>query len=63
MNIAILLGVLVIAAFGIAWSVAGNDDAEYKRKLKEWCFNICIGLAILFFFSFILRFIAPWIFV
>lgn len=63
MNLAILAGVLVIAAFGVAWSIAGNEDTEYKRKLKEWATNIIIGLAILFFFSQILRFLAPWIFV
>ncbi len=35
-QIALLLGVLATAALGVAWGVAGGDDPEYKKKLKEW---------------------------
>ena len=61
--IAILLGVLATAALGIAWSVAGDDNPEYKKKLKDWVINVIIGLIIVFFFTAILRFLAPWIYV
>lgn len=35
-RIALLLGVLAVAALGIAWGVAGGDDPEYKKNLKDW---------------------------
>lgn len=61
-QIATLLRVLAIAALGVAWAVAGGDDPEYKKTLKDWVIGIMIGLVILFMFSYILRFLAPWIF-
>jgi len=61
--IAILLGVLAIAALGVAWAIAGDSDPEYKKKLKDWVINVMIGLIIVFFFTAILRFLAPWIYV
>lgn len=61
-QIAMLLGVLAIAALGVAWAVAWGDDPEYKKKLKDWVVGIMIGLIILFMFPYILRFLAPWIF-
>lgn len=62
-QISLLLWVIAIAAFGIAWSVAGDWDPEYKKKLKDWIVNLFIWLTILFFFGSILRIVAPWIFV
>lgn len=61
-QIAILLGVVAIAALGIAWSVAGDWDPAYKKFLKEWLTGLIIGLLILFFFRYILLWVAPWIF-
>jgi len=55
--------VLAIAALGVAWAIAGDSDPEYKKKLKDWVINVMIGLIIVFFFTAILRFLAPWIYV
>lgn len=60
--IVMLLGVLGIVGLGIAWSIAGGDDIKAKTELKKWGVSIIIGLTILFFFSYILRFLAPWIY-
>jgi hypothetical protein len=61
-RIVLLLAVLAIVGLGIAWAWAGWDDAKAKTKLKGWAMNIAVGLAILFFFQYILKFLAPWIF-
>lgn len=61
-NIVLLIWVLAIVGLGIAWSWAGGDDAKAKSALKKWGMNIVIGLAILFLFQYILRFLAPWIY-
>lgn len=60
--VASLLGVLAIAALGIAHAVAGGEDTEAKKFLKEWFINLIIGFAILFFFQAILYMAAPWIY-
>ncbi len=57
-----LLGVLGIVGLGIAWSLAGGDDIKAKSSLKKWGVNILVGLTLLFLFSYILRFLAPWIY-
>lgn len=61
-NIVMLAGVLAIVWLGIAWSLAGGDDAKAKSELKKWWMNILIGMIILFFFRYILQFLAPWIY-
>lgn len=61
-NVSIILGVLAIAALGIAWAVAGGDNPEYKKQLKDWVISLIIGLTIIFMFRYILGFLAPWIF-
>lgn len=61
-NIVLLIGVLAIVWLGIAWSLAGGDDAKAKSELKKWAINILVGLIILFFFQYILKFLAPWIY-
>ena len=61
-NIVLLLGVLSVVGLGIAWSFAGGDDIKAKSTLKTWAINILIGLAILFFFRYILLFLAPWVY-
>lgn len=60
--VAILVSVLALVGLGIAWSLAGGDDIKAKTGLKKWAINIMIGFVILIFFTTILRFIAPWIF-
>lgn len=62
-NIVLLLGVLAVAGLGVAWSFAGGDDIKMKSTLKKWAINIIIGLVILFMFGYILRFLAPWVYV
>lgn len=62
LTISLLLGVLAIAALGVAWAVSGSQDTEYKTFIKKWLINLIIGLVILFTFRYILGFIAPWIF-
>jgi ABC-type uncharacterized transport system permease subunit len=57
-----LLGVLSLVGLGIAWSLAGGDDAKAKSSLKKWAVNILVGMIILFFFRYILQFLAPWIY-
>jgi hypothetical protein len=61
-NIVLLLGVLAVVGLGIAWSFAGWDDIKAKSTLKKWAVNIIIGLIILFFFKYILAFLAPWVY-
>jgi hypothetical protein len=61
-NIVLILGVLAIVGLGIAWSLAGWDDAKAKSSLKKWWINIVVGLIILFMFQYILKFLAPWIY-
>lgn len=61
-NITILLGVLAVVGLGIAWSLAGGDDVKAKSSLKSWAINIIAGVVILFFFRYILMFLAPWIY-
>ena len=61
-NIVLLLGVLAVVGLGIAWSFAWGDDIKAKSILKTWAINIIIGLAILFFFRYILIFLAPWVY-
>ena len=60
--IVMLLGVLGIVALGIAWTFAGWDDIKMKSALKKWGVNILVGLTLLFLFSYILRFLAPWVY-
>ncbi len=59
----LLFWVLAIVWLGIAWSMAGGDDAKAKTALKKWAINILVGMIILFFFRYILQFLAPWVFV
>lgn len=61
-NIVMILGVLAIVGLGIAWSLAWGDDAKAKTGLKKWAMNIFVGMIILFFFRYILQFLAPWIY-
>lgn len=61
-QIALLLAVLAVAALGIAWGVAGGDDPEYKRKLKEWLVGLIVGLILIYGFQYILG-IFGWIYV
>ncbi len=61
-NITLVFWVLAIVGLGIAWSLAGGEDAKAKSSLKSWGINIMIGLVILFLFQYILRFLAPWIY-
>lgn len=60
--IVMLLGVLAIVGLGIAWAWAGGEDVKMKSNLKHWAVNVLVGLIILFFFRYILTFLAPWIF-
>lgn len=61
-NITLLLGVLAVVGLGIAWSFAGGDDIKMKSALKKWAFNIIVGFVILFMFWYILRLLAPWVY-
>jgi hypothetical protein len=61
-NIVMLIWVLAIVGVGIAWSLAGGDDAKAKWEIKKWAMNILAGMIILFFFRYILQFLAPWIY-
>lgn len=61
-NIVMLAGVLAIVWLGIAWSLAWGDDAKAKSELKKWWMNIFVGMIILFFFRYLLQFLAPWIY-
>lgn len=61
-RIVTLLWVLAIVGLGIAWAWAGGDDIKSKSKLKWWAINIIVWMAILFFFEYILKFLAPSIF-
>lgn len=60
--ICLLLGVLAIAALGVAWAMAGAEDSETKKFLKNWIINLIVGLIILFLFQPILKFLAPWVY-
>lgn len=62
LNFATILGVLAIAALGVVWTTSGSENPEQKKFLKEWLIGLIIGLGIVFFFQFILRFLAPWIY-
>lgn len=61
-NIVMLFWVLAVIWVGIAWSLAGGDDAKAKTNIKKWAINILVGMIILFFFRYILQFLAPWIY-
>lgn len=61
-NIVLLLGVLAVVWLGIAWSFAGGDDVKMKSTIKTWGINIVVWLFILFMFGYILRFLAPWVY-
>lgn len=60
--VCLLLGVLAIAALGVAWAMAGAEDSETKKFLKNWIINLIVGLIILFLFQPILKFLAPWVY-
>lgn len=62
-NIVLLLGVLAVAGVGIAWTFAGGDDIKLKTTIKGWAINIVVGVIILFMFAYILKFLAPWVYV
>lgn len=59
--ISALLGVLSLAVLGVMWSLSGADS-EKTKKVKWYFINILVGLTILFFFRYILAFLAPWIY-
>ena len=61
-NIVLLLWVLAVVWLGIAWSFAGGDDVKMKSTIKTWGINIVVWLLILFLFGYILRFLAPWVY-
>lgn len=61
LQFAMILGVMAIAALGVAWAMAWNENPEYKKFLKDWIVNLMIGLAIIFFYPHILS-IFSWIF-
>lgn len=60
--IVMLTGVAALVGLGIAWSIYGSADEHGAKALKSYAINFIIGLTILFLFSFILRFLAPWIY-
>lgn len=41
-NIVLLTAVLAIIGLGIAWSLAGGDDAKAKSSLKKWGINVLV---------------------
>lgn len=53
-QIALLLGVLAVAALGVAWGVAGGDDPVYKSDLKKWLVGLIVGLILIYGFQYIL---------
>lgn len=57
-----LTGVAAIVGLGIAWSVYGSAEEHFAKTLKTYAINLMIGLTILFLFSIILRFLAPWVY-
>lgn len=61
-QIALLLGVLATAALGVAWTIAGGDNPEYKKKLKDWLVGLIVGLILIYGFQYILG-IFGWIYV
>ena len=63
--IGLLLWVLALVALGIAWSVGsavGSGAENTKKKIQWWLINALFWLIVLFFFSAILRILAPWIY-
>ncbi len=60
--ITLLFGVLAIVALGIGYAVFSGGDEEKTKKIKNYAVNLIIGILILFFFRYILTFLAPWIF-
>lgn len=64
--IGLLLGVLALVALGVAWSVYWafdtSDGGAMGKKIKGWLSQAVIALIVLFFFSTILRILAPWVY-
>lgn len=61
-KITLLFGVLAIVALGIGYAIFSGGDEEKTKKIKNYAINLIIGMIILFFFRYILSFLAPWIF-
>lgn len=57
-----LLGVLAIVGLGIGYAVFSGGDEEKTKMVKGYAMNLIIGLTILFFFRYILQWLAPWIY-
>ena len=60
--IRMLTGVVAVVGLGIAWAIYGSAEEHFAKTLKWYAINLIIGLTILFLFSYILRFLAPWIY-
>ena len=60
--ITMLTGVAALVGLGIAWAIYGSAEEHFAKSLKSYVVNLIIGLTILFLFSYILRFLAPWIY-
>ncbi len=60
--ITMLTGVVAVVGLGIAWAIYGSAEEHFAKTLKWYAINLIIGLTILFLFSYILRFLAPWIY-
>ena len=60
--IVMLTGVAALVGLGIAWSIYGSADEHGAKALKWYAINFIIGLTILFLFSYILKFLAPWVY-
>jgi hypothetical protein len=59
--IATLCGVLMLAVWGIMYSIGGATD-EGKVKAKKFIVSSIAGLILLFFVSAILYLVAPWVY-
>lgn len=59
--IATLCGVLMLAVWGIMYSIGGATD-EGKVKAKKFIVSSIAGLILLFFVSAILFLVAPWVY-
>lgn len=60
--ITLLFWVLAIVGLGIGYAIFSGGDEEKTKLIKNYAVNLMIGMMLLFFFRYILVFLAPWIF-
>lgn len=60
--ITLLFWVLAIVGLGIGYAIFSGGDEEKTKLIKTYAINLMIGMILLFFFRYILVFLAPWIF-